>query len=463
MNKVFTAISNWEVDPRDEDMKRLFFQKNGIEDVFSGKKNIVVGRKGSGKTTIAQYIVQVHRSTTKIFNLSDIDFFELNEFSGGDSEQHSKSVIFWRYLIYYMILEILVRQNLLDYKLIKLVRSVINIGSDEDFARRVSYLRNLNFKLSAFGAEAEIKAERNFSDLSISEKCAIFEDILKKYRGSDKIFIIFDELDSKFDVSDNKIAPEYENLVKSLMIAALEVQRRINKIIPIVLIRDDIFDVITRHFSESNKLIDKTFKLTWSTSELIKMCEHRLSAEINKNIKFEQLFNNYAVSSKILRNRRHSKVSMVEFFFEHTMLRPRDIILFLREISRICLESKVEQIGSNIIRAALPRYSTRFKQELIDEIHSSVSNIADIFDSLTTLRRSHYVSDELSRFILKKFQYSKEESIKIMNILFYFSVIGISEGSEMKYRYIDSRARFVSGLNVELHPGIRQEINFFAR
>jgi hypothetical protein len=461
MNEAFLAISNWEVDPRDEDMKRLFFQKRGVEGVLSGSQNVIIGRKGSGKTSIAEYIFQISRSHTRIFNLSDINFFEINEFleDSGSSSGHN---LFWRYMIYYLILEVMIRSNLLDYKAVKAIKSVISVGSDTDFMRRVSYLKKLDFKLSAFGIEASVNADRNFAQLSLSEKCALFEDVIRAYKGSRTVNLIFDELDSQFNVYDKESFSGYETAVKSLIVTSLDVKRRLPKLNPIVLIRDDIFDLITRNFSESNKLIDRTFELRWSQDELVEMCEHRLVSETAAvNVRFEQMFPDYPVVSKIMRQHKN-RVSMPDYFFEHTMLRPRDVILFLREIARACLQNKADLISSNMMRVALPRYSIRFKQELVDEIHSSLREISDVFDTLTEMKFTKHKSDDLMSSLIENLNITVGHARKIMGILFYFSVIGLAEGSVMRFRYLDERARYVPSVNVELHPGIRNAISFFS-
>lgn len=462
MKEAFVAISKWEVDPRDEDMKRLFFQKGGAESVLTGKRNIIIGRKGSGKTSIAEYILQTSRPSTRIFNLSEINFSEIDEFLAENTGEGMSYNLFWRYIIYYIAIEIMTKGKHFDYKTTRAIKSVVNVNSDTDFMKRVSYLRKLDFKLSAFGVEASVSADRSFAQLSLSERCGLLEGIIARYSGPAQISIIFDELDSQFRMYDKNTHALYHEAVKSLLITALDVKRRLPKLNPIILIRDDIFDLITKRFSESNKLIDKTFYLKWSQKELIGMCNHRLATDsASASDVFSGLFADSTIISKLMRHKNRKLVSMVDFFFEHTMLRPRDVILLLREIAQVCLDSEVMIASSNVFRTSLPRYSLRFKQELVDEIFGSIDNISEVFDVITESKATRFRSDGLVDIFIDHLDINEKEARKILDILFYFSVVGLAEGSVTGFRYLDERARYVPDVNVELHPGIRDAIKFF--
>lgn len=52
----FEVIKNeWKLEAKQEDEKYFYFV-NEADDILSGKKNMVIGRKGEGKTAIAQYM-----------------------------------------------------------------------------------------------------------------------------------------------------------------------------------------------------------------------------------------------------------------------------------------------------------------------------------------------------------------------------------------------------------------------
>ena len=55
-NVYFKIIKNdWKLEAKQEDAKYFYFV-NEAEEILAGKKSMVIGRKGEGKTALAQYI-----------------------------------------------------------------------------------------------------------------------------------------------------------------------------------------------------------------------------------------------------------------------------------------------------------------------------------------------------------------------------------------------------------------------
>lgn len=50
------AIADWKLEAADEDNNRYFYAMPGVGSVQSGESSFVIGRKGSGKTAVAEYI-----------------------------------------------------------------------------------------------------------------------------------------------------------------------------------------------------------------------------------------------------------------------------------------------------------------------------------------------------------------------------------------------------------------------
>ena len=50
-----TIVDEWKLEAKEEDTK-FFYYVEEAKDILAGKKNLVIGRKGEGKTAIAQYI-----------------------------------------------------------------------------------------------------------------------------------------------------------------------------------------------------------------------------------------------------------------------------------------------------------------------------------------------------------------------------------------------------------------------
>lgn len=51
-------VSNWKVEAKLEDTERYFFHTDIVDKIVSGSKSFVIGRKGSGKTAIAEHLTK---------------------------------------------------------------------------------------------------------------------------------------------------------------------------------------------------------------------------------------------------------------------------------------------------------------------------------------------------------------------------------------------------------------------
>ncbi|MBA1324544.1 hypothetical protein [Pseudomonas plecoglossicida] len=51
-------VSSWKVEAKLEDTGRYFFHTDVVDKIASGAKSFVIGRKGSGKTAIAEHLTK---------------------------------------------------------------------------------------------------------------------------------------------------------------------------------------------------------------------------------------------------------------------------------------------------------------------------------------------------------------------------------------------------------------------
>lgn len=50
---------SWKLDAKSEDTDRYFFHVSEVEAIQSGERAYVIGRKGTGKSAIAQHLVNI--------------------------------------------------------------------------------------------------------------------------------------------------------------------------------------------------------------------------------------------------------------------------------------------------------------------------------------------------------------------------------------------------------------------
>lgn len=65
-NEILTEISrNWKLEAKLENTDRYFFHTEEANQIINGNKFYVIGRKGSGKTAIGQYISNLPHTSNK--------------------------------------------------------------------------------------------------------------------------------------------------------------------------------------------------------------------------------------------------------------------------------------------------------------------------------------------------------------------------------------------------------------
>ena len=71
---IFTEIiDNWSVEAKKENVA-YFYNINEVNSLLNGKKSFVIGRKGSGKTAIAQYLNEIRHEEVFTQKLSFKNF-----------------------------------------------------------------------------------------------------------------------------------------------------------------------------------------------------------------------------------------------------------------------------------------------------------------------------------------------------------------------------------------------------
>ena len=58
---------NWKLEAKSEDVGRYFYHTNEVETILAGAKNYIIGRKGTGKTAISEFILGKGKNQDGIF------------------------------------------------------------------------------------------------------------------------------------------------------------------------------------------------------------------------------------------------------------------------------------------------------------------------------------------------------------------------------------------------------------
>ena len=426
-------------------LRSYFLPTAQYNDAKRGHARLVVGRKGAGKTAIF-YGIRNAYWTSRSHVVLDLkpeghQFLTLRErllstLSRG-LQEHVLTA-FWNYILLVELASKIIdtdgkfanrdayRFELYD----KLVRI---IGGDPETEQGDFSERLLTLVERMLARKEEIQSLTNAADISrlIYERdIHELQETLKSYiTYKDGIWILIDNLDKSWPVNG---ASSYDVLIiRSLMEATRKLQRQLSKneieCRAIVFIRNDVFEHLLGETPDKGK--DTAIVLDWTDEEAFKLLVHRrMMASTKIELPFDEMWPMFFES---FIKGQHS----FAYILSRTMMRPRDLIGFLRQCVSVAVNRGSNKVGEADILQAEKQYSEDQIQALFDELRDINSQFADLpygfIGSPVTMSRSVLESR------VREMGVSAEKIGEAIDILLWFGFFGIvdAEGEE-KYAHM---------------------------
>jgi len=414
------------------------------------EKFIITGRKGSGKSAIGEYLYYLSNNDPNLFcdfiRKGEIDIELMVQIGEKEGTLIQQELLF-KWVILTKILSLIAKneavQDLPEMKHLKLFiernRGFIDIRKGEI----LEIIKTDNFGVQSEYFKRFISATLN-KEVKIKETKPIFykllpylEEAVVKILSKDpdnKYVLIFDDLDIGFSIKDKSNVDNLTSLVRISKYYNNDVFGRngiSSKII--LLLRDDIAKYL--------KFNADTAKIFASYEVPIKWYEESQKWDEN-NIKLKKFICNRIEKNFIKYNIPYNKTTIWESFIDessfyggaktsfkyvidHTFFRPRDLILFFKDISSqvLCLP-----ISKTDLYSLIGKYANEIICEIYNELSASFSpnEIDMIFRVLeyhaNTNFKPLFTFDEL-KSDLEGIGFN-EDVETVINQLFDYSLIG---------------------------------------
>jgi len=475
---LFEEISeNWHLEAKSEDNDRYFYHTSDVNKILDGKKYYVIGRKGSGKTAIAEFISKIQDA--KIFseklNFKAFPFNELYKLYNDGYTVPNQYISIWKYVIYSSIAKMMIKNENVDSQIKSILENIYSNEPDRlegkirKWTATAFSIKALSFALNVNGQISE--SENN---LEWKDKVDILEKLLKDYLDDSKYIIVFDELDEDYrEILIQSKSKDYIHLLTSLFKAVQDIRGYFKEknIFPIVFLRDDIYELLND--TDKTKWSDLSIELDWDEDDIKKLLAFRISRAKDRNcvkpLNFEDAW--YSIFSREqIRYGANKKYAsdLFNFITKSTHLRPRDYMRYLQTCSSVAYEKSASCITPTIVRSQDKAFSNYLKNELQDEIYAIFPNIAKILDLFSQIRKPLFTIREFkdshcSHFINDPNINSAEKDPDfILKILFHFSVIGNKSrtGKEF-FRYKNKEARFNFNETIVVHRGLLKSLQIY--
>lgn len=476
LEKALTEIAAWPIEAKEESSSDYFFHFNDVSLIEKGLKNYVIGRKGTGKTAIAEYL---HRQKTysrfsRLLSFKNFPFNALYEFADDSYNRPNQYITIWTYVIYHYICSMMAENATVLSNCTFDLRKAFNFEVRGALAQSVKTITARNYSLSVLGiggSMAETNAQGRFDFVRANEALRSF--IVEHIDDSD-YFVIFDELDEDYrDVLNPDRRDGYFELLISLFKAVQNVRAELASakvnIRPVIFLRDDIFDLCRD--VDKNKWLDRAVTLRWDESQLRQLTKFRLSRALalaGADINVEQAWGAiFAVRTTRFGTNGKNSSDTLKFILGRTFLRPRDLISYLRECAKIALSRDgTHMINNEIIKDAIEGHSAYLRREIIDETFPVLEEISEILDVISKIRKQIFSRKEFNDRYREYINLTPDKGrpdlteSQVLKILYHFNIIGnVTSGGHRVFAYNSAVKVLNMDENFCVHAGLMRSLN----
>lgn len=471
----------------DDRLFEYFIQSDSLERIMNGKRKIIIGRKGSGKTALYKFLSKDEKDKlTSALLFRDYPWKVHDLYANENVSERESYVNSWEFLIYIELAKLIVKDLdnysfLQKFKVRKIRKWLKKSWGSSNFDHKETMSpKTWDFTFSpqlmgnGLGSVSRKDAPKNLGATLGEVNKKLIALLLPLIKKDKHYFLLFDELDLSYDPKDSK----YLTRIIGLLIAAYNIntyfqENNINAGV-YVFLRSDIYEVVD--FQDKNKVTDNhTEYLNWNHQDesanlsLKKLVAKRIKQNIqNTNDTFHEnwhkIFDSHNIGSNQLK---------WNFIIERTFLRPRDVIKFLnlslaeaKKRIKIDPDKEADIIINKDIHNSRKDYSDYLYSELKDEVNAKYKDFDNYMEVLRDMHKTI--------FNLENYESSFEACVARLNIndnsntvlerLYEFSVIGFYKpggggygGSTYCYRYTDPKIKFnPKAIHYKVHPGFKE-------
>lgn len=458
---VLKEISRWSIEAKDEDTEKYFYYFDDIKALEEGYKNYVIGRKGTGKTAIAEFLHQKddYNRFSSLLSFKNFPFNFLYEYEDKDYNRPNQYITIWTYVIYHHICSLMAKNEAITSKCPTEFRSHFTSDVHGALSRSLKKITSSSYNLSFLGTGGGFESTGELQKFDLVKGTETLREFVINNIDESEYYIIFDELDEDYRdiLSPDRKDGYFELLIslfKACQIVRSDFARHHSRVRPIVFLRNDIFDLCRD--VDKNKWLDRAVRLDWDVARLRNLVNFRLSRAIDPTIndaKSNVWSDVFSVTTTRHGHMDRHKVDAFSYLTSRTFLRPRDIISFIRECARIADSRGKDRVGNEEIKEAAKAHSSYLRREVIDEMFPVLDDISEVMGVLSKMRKQIFTRKEFNdRYREYANQNKAHRTVlsegRILQLLYHFNVIGnITKGNHRVFSY-DSEAKI---LNMDEH------------
>ena len=431
-------------DPRAENemttLANYYLKTDQYDRALRGEVNLVVGRKGSGKTALWIWVRDKTRSDKRNivvdlkpegYQLIKIKEDILSYLSEG-ARQHLITA-FWEYLIMlevaYKILEKDQHTYRFNHEIHDLYQELNRLYHAPDFSAEGDFserLTTLSLSLAKkyhdrFGRQdAKRLTSAEVTELLYSHDIRELRSLISKYlETKDSVWVLFDNLDKGWSTQGVDVIDAI--VLRCLVDAGRKIEREMRKASHkfhcIVFVRNDVYDHLMRNSADYGKEMRAT--LDWNDPDMLReMLRLRLVSGMKENfdhVGFQAVWCELCVS-------HYRGEESSAYLIERSLMRPRNFLKLFNHCRGFAANFHRDQINEVDIEKGVTAYS----QDLLEELDRELSDVFPAAKDLLYyfLDAPAVLSSAQLDSILGEGKIDNSDWAKVTDFLLYYGVLG---------------------------------------
>lgn len=424
-----------------------YLQTDEFNRALRGEINIVVGRKGTGKTALFSQL-RNHKRSDKSNIVVDLkpegyQLVKLKEhildFLTDGAKQHLITA-FWEFLLYseiaYKVLEKDRERHVRDHTLYKqyvALSEAYKADSEGDFSERLQRLSESITRefLAKYGGATNTRLTTNeVTSFLYTRDIKALKKLLTEYlQKKNEVWLVFDNLDKGWStqgLTDGDIV-----ILRCLIEASRKVQRDLRRdeidFHSVVFVRNDVYQLLMDLSPDFGKETRAT--LDWSDPDLLRaMLQKRLLQNSkDKSATFEDLWASVCIS-------HYQGEETSHFMIERSLMRPRYLLKLFNSCRGFAVNLGHERVNDHDIEKGFHAFSNDL---VVDADHE----LTDIEPQARRLiyqflgEKSSLTHTELLVLFAEN-GISEDRNDAVVEFLLYYGFLGVSiHGNEAQYIY----------------------------
>ena len=453
-------------------LAKSFLETSQYKDALIGRKWLILGRKGSGKSAICLKLASDLVGQASLITPDEISGEEIKRFELGGILSFQSKELLWRYIFCIQVGKFLLKEvksrQLKSAKARSLLKEIRHFlkesGETEDNSNIDRFWKVIEkIKISLKVKEVEVGGELEMaSGVRAGEKIKTVEAKLKELANEIntntcdplKFYLLIDQVERVWSND-----PGSDALVIGLLRAAKHVQSVYDFGNVLVFMRVDIYEKLV--FPERDKLRGDELHIRWDADDLIALIEKRALASVGEAIEKSILWGQVFPS-------RVADQHIKKFLASRTLNRPRDIIQLANACRDMAKAKGRNSIKNWDILAASAQYS---RWKLVDIQNEWFINYPFLVDALLLLSNGSYLVsrsdfDTKYKLVGKDFflRYPASASLLssdyLLSILFMVGVVGVVRQGKTIYSCFSNGDDRVHAADKEfvIHPCFRDAL-----